>query len=111
MYNIDQLSKQLTHDEYEVARELYNLLRERGNPAAKAAAIVYRAGRLAGKKERQEKYAKQFSRMREVIAVLKSGPPEARVDTGRDSLTDEAGVAQYGPCPVSTEEEGSESNE
>lgn len=84
MINIEQLSKQLTHDEYEEGRDLYNLLRERGIPSSKAAGMVFRSGRLNSRqdaKETDKKLRVEIGRLQGIIAELRKSQPEANAAT------------------------------
>lgn len=82
MQNIEQLSRQLTHDEYEAGRKLFNLLRERDFPINKAAGIVYRAGKLDGKKHNKEHFGKEITRLHGIINELKLCLPKAEQEKG-----------------------------
>lgn len=84
MLNIELLDKQLTLAEFEAGRDLFNLLRERGFGAHKAAGIIYRAGYLAGKKAANDRTGREINRLHKVIDELKNSPPEA-IKEGSDT--------------------------
>lgn len=81
MIDINQLMRQLTFDEYESGKDLFLQLRERGVPTVKAAGLVYRAGRLAGKKDN----GAELHRLHEIIKDLKARLPEAEKKEGDTS--------------------------
>lgn len=79
MLNIEQMSKQLTHDEYEQGRNVFNISREQGFPASKSAGIVYRAGRLQGKKDAKDnehRFRAEIGRLHGIIRELKASAGE-----------------------------------
>jgi len=83
MRDIESMTKQVTLEEFEAGRDLYNLLRERGYNSSKAAGIVYRAGCIDGKKEAGDRQGREIGRLHEIINELKgkTGQPEADAET------------------------------
>lgn len=80
MRDIESLIRQVTLDEYETGRNMFNLLRERGINSAKAAGIVYRAGCLDGKRSNKDKLGKEIVRLHGIINEFKGSPPEATAE-------------------------------
>lgn len=74
-HQLEQLAKNLLAQEQDEARNLFNAARSVGLGPIKAAALCYRAGRLAGRKECAQKMKaayKQLQAARDRIAGLES---------------------------------------
>jgi hypothetical protein len=81
MINIEQLSKQLTLDEFNAGRDLFDRARDCGNSAHKSAGMVYRAGYMAAKKETRERYGNELNRLHGIIKEMRNSQPEATENT------------------------------
>lgn len=58
MRNIITLSKNLTYDEFELTRQLWETMEREGVPPIRAAAMIYRHGRLDGRDEQRRRHAR-----------------------------------------------------
>ena len=91
-YDINQLERELTVSELEAASNMYDLLRERGYTPQKAVGMVYRAGRLTGKKSARDYAGKEIGRLQQIIKDLKTiSPPEANEVSNESDDTQEEG--------------------
>jgi len=78
------MMKQVTLDEFNTGRDLYNLLRERECSPSKAAGIVYRAGFIDGKKSNGDRQGREIGRLHGIINELKGKPETAARKEGSD---------------------------
>ena len=88
MASIEELSRYLLASERDAARALYNEALALGHAPLRAAALVYRAGRLAGKEEskaREKAAYKALQAARDRIAELEGAA--AAAPEGADSPT------------------------
>ena len=84
MIDVNRLNKHLTLDEYEEGRDTFNVSREHGISASRAAGIVFRSGRLIGKKELKAETGKlhtEIGRLRKIIKELTGSSPPKATDT------------------------------
>ena len=87
MTTIDHLSKHLTHDEYTAAADLYTRVIAHVSDPVKAAAMMYRQGRLNGMDEaraavriKAQKDRLFRERLRQAAAENIISPPEATTE-------------------------------
>lgn len=85
-HDIEKLNHRLTYDEYQIGRALFEELKEAGHTSTKAAAICYRAGYTAAKRDARERKKKRLATLEAASDPVSL--PEA-IKFAKGDLTDE----------------------